>query len=60
VTTVETGRSLGTRTGDLTAWVLTPRGAILTVSMVLSIATWLVVRHIAPGASRRTRRGRQP
>jgi hypothetical protein len=60
VTTVETGRSLGTRIGDLAAWMMTPKGAVLTVSVALSIATWLVVRHIRARRIKAHQEGRQP
>jgi hypothetical protein len=60
VATVETGRSLGTRVGDLAAWMMTPKGAVLTVSVVLSIATWLVVRHIRARRIKAHQEGRQP
>jgi peptidoglycan hydrolase-like protein with peptidoglycan-binding domain len=60
VTTVETGRSLGTRIGDLAAWMMTPKGAVLTVSVGLSIAMWLVVHHIRARRIKAHQEGRQP
>jgi hypothetical protein len=60
VTTVETGRSLGTRMGDLVAWMLTPKGAVLTLSVVLGITGWLIIRHIRTRRVRAHQEGRQP
>jgi N-acetyl-anhydromuramyl-L-alanine amidase AmpD len=60
VTTVETGRSLGTKTGDLLAWMMTPRGAVMTACVVLGIATWMILRHIRARRIKAHQEGRQP
>jgi peptidoglycan hydrolase-like protein with peptidoglycan-binding domain len=60
VTTVETGRSLGTRGWDLVAWVMTPKGAVLTASVLLGVAGWLIIRHIRTRRVRAHQEGRQP
>jgi hypothetical protein len=40
--------------------MMTPKGAVLTVSVGLSIATWLVVRHIRARRIKAHQEGRQP
>jgi N-acetyl-anhydromuramyl-L-alanine amidase AmpD len=60
VTTVETGRSLGTRGWDLVAWVLTTKGAVLTASVLLGFVGWMIFRHIRTRRVRAHQEGRQP
>ena len=59
VTTVETGRGLGTKVMDLVAWVATPKGTIVTLSVVLCIGTWSLIRYIKARRVQAHREGRQ-
>jgi peptidoglycan hydrolase-like protein with peptidoglycan-binding domain len=59
VTTVDAGRSLGTRAWDLVTWVATPRGAVVALSVALCIGTWALVRYIRARRVQAHREGRQ-
>jgi uncharacterized protein (TIGR02594 family) len=59
VTTVDTGRTLGTKAWDLVAWVVTPRGAVVALSVALCIGTWALVRYIRARRVQAHREGRQ-
>jgi uncharacterized protein (TIGR02594 family) len=59
VTTVDAGRSLGTRALDLVTWMLTPRGAVVALSVALCIGTWALVRFIRVRRVQAHREGRQ-
>jgi uncharacterized protein (TIGR02594 family) len=59
VGTVDTGRSLGTKAWDLVAWVATPRGAVVALSVIVCIGVWWGIRTIKARRVQAHREGRQ-
>ena len=59
VTTVDTGRTLGTKAWALVAWAMPPRGALVALSVALCLGGWRLVRHIKARRVQAHREGRQ-